>query len=619
MKIKKYTNSAWADLDKPVKKFATYTDEATTLPLTIQTSKTDAVENYQVYGAAEGAGVETENLVTEIIQNATINSAGTLVTSSTYNVSIAPITAGTTYTLLRDYNITMGTTHYAFFANLPAKGSTSYDGNRNSTEQVNVTITAPITGYVVVLNKEGKSTVAEGNTAIPYGYKIPLTVESGEQSGTYPLYIGDSKLGEDEYVDFEVGKVYKRTANFYNKNATDESKGYIPGYYIRYNGVTLSESAYWCVSEYFKLPANAEYIYIVVSDHDYSANNPAICFYDQDKEFVSGVRYVAQKEMSVEVPATAVYVRMSVQVPDAAMLVEGSAAPETYIPYLRPVDPPAPFPTLTTYIDENNIDVDTTTAPDKVVLEYKGWKGIGEPQIYDSGEWKDEPSEDINLIYQLDNAYWSDGYVKSDGTIAQSSSFKYNEHFAISPSTEYVLAYETNSPDCSVSWYTENKTFIQTDEITNKRVCFYTSPSNAKYAILSVPTGSPYILFAKKSDVNSLPQITDPIDGTNWKQGWIKSDGTINTDSDYAYYDGAIDVSDCSKVFVGHSGLLVSSKYLELYEMDSNDQKTVYKDEEYIDGTYKEFNLNVSTTKLRFSTSRCTDVMIIKSRVYYKT
>ena len=497
MKIQKYTNGAWADLDKPVKKFATYTDEATTLPLTIEASATDAIENYQVYGTAEGAGVETENLVTEIIQNATINSAGTLVTSSTYNVSIAPITAGTTYTLSRDYNYTVGTTHYAFFANLPAKGSTSYDGNRNSAEQVNVTFTAPITGYVVLLNKEGKSTVAEGNTAIPYGYKIPLTVESD----TYPLYIGDSKLGEDEYLDYGKQKIYKD---------------------------------------------------------------------------VSGT--------------------------------------------LTPTDPPIPFPTLTTYLGENSIDVDTTTVPDKVVLEYKGWKGIGEPQIYDGGEWKDEPSEDINLIYQLDNAYWSDGYVQNDGTIAPNRpDFQYNEHFVVEPSTTYILAYESSTLDCEVSWYTEDKTFIRTDEIMNNRVCLFTSPSNAKYAILSVPTVATYLLFAKKNDANSLPQITDPIDGTNWKQGWIKSDGTINTDGDYAYYDGAIDVSDCSKVFVGHSNLLVTSRYLETYEMDSSDQKTAYKDEEYIDGTYKVVTLNANTTKLRVSTSRCTEAMVIKSGVYYKT
>lgn len=43
----------------------------------------------------------------------------------------------------------------------------------------------------------------------PAGYKIPLTVTSGEQSDTYPVYIGDTKLYEDEYVDYQEQKIYR--------------------------------------------------------------------------------------------------------------------------------------------------------------------------------------------------------------------------------------------------------------------------------------------------------------------------------------------------------------------------------------------------------------------------
>lgn len=504
MKIKKYTNGAWADLDKPVKKFATYTDEATTLPLTIEASATNAIENYQVYGAASGVGVETEsgepagykipltitsgkpNLVRDIINNAYVNSSGVFAANSALNSAVTPIEENKMYTVLKAR--TGGNMFCGFFETYPVMGASTYDGNRLSFGTEYYTFTAPITGYLVSSLYEVDPIVYEGE------YHPRESIET-------PLYIGDTQLGEDEYLDYQEQKIYKD---------------------------------------------------------------------------VSGT--------------------------------------------LTPIDPPAPFPTLTTYLGDNSIDVETTISPDKVVVEYKGWKGVGEPQIYDGGEWKDESSEDINLVYQLDNAYWSDGYVQNDGTIAPNRhDFQYNEHFAIEPSTTYVLAYESSTLDCEVSWYTEDKTFIRTDEIMNNRVCFYTSPSNAKYAILSVPTVTTYLLFAKKSDVNSLPQITDPIDGTNWKQGWIKSDGTINTDGDYAYYDGAIDVSDCSKVFVGHSNRLVTSRDLETYEMDSSNQKTAYKDEVYNDGTYEELLLNANTTKLRLSTSRCTDVMVIKSRVYYKT
>lgn len=49
----------------------------------------------------------------------------------------------------------------------------------------------------------------ETESGEPAGYKIPLTIMSGEQSSDYNLYIGDSKLGEEEYVDFKEQKIYK--------------------------------------------------------------------------------------------------------------------------------------------------------------------------------------------------------------------------------------------------------------------------------------------------------------------------------------------------------------------------------------------------------------------------
>lgn len=50
---------------------------------------------------------------------------------------------------------------------------------------------------------------AETESGEPEGYQIPLTNTSGEQSDTYPLYIGDAKLYEDEYVDYQEQKIYR--------------------------------------------------------------------------------------------------------------------------------------------------------------------------------------------------------------------------------------------------------------------------------------------------------------------------------------------------------------------------------------------------------------------------
>lgn len=43
-----------------------------------------------------------------------------------------------------------------------------------------------------------------------HGYKIPLTVKNSTETKTIDVYIGDSKLGEEEYVDYGEQKIYKR-------------------------------------------------------------------------------------------------------------------------------------------------------------------------------------------------------------------------------------------------------------------------------------------------------------------------------------------------------------------------------------------------------------------------
>ena len=54
--------------------------------------------------------------------------------------------------------------------------------------------------------------------------------------------------------------------------------------------------------------------------------------------------------------------------------------------YLVPTDPPAPFPTISTYIGENNISVDTTVQPEKVAVTVAAWREI-EGEKYQNEEW----------------------------------------------------------------------------------------------------------------------------------------------------------------------------------------------------------------------------------------
>lgn len=61
--------------------------------------------------------------------------------------------------------------------------------------------------YILYGTSEGAG-VACGSGE-PEGYKIPLTLTSGQTSDDYNLYIGSTKLGEEEYVDYATQKIYK--------------------------------------------------------------------------------------------------------------------------------------------------------------------------------------------------------------------------------------------------------------------------------------------------------------------------------------------------------------------------------------------------------------------------
>ena len=41
------------------------------------------------------------------------------------------------------------------------------------------------------------------------GYVVPMSVSDGTTSTTTPIYIGNDPLGEDEYVDYGSGKIYR--------------------------------------------------------------------------------------------------------------------------------------------------------------------------------------------------------------------------------------------------------------------------------------------------------------------------------------------------------------------------------------------------------------------------
>jgi len=189
---------------------------------------------------------------------------------------------------------------------------------------------------------------------------------------TTSIYIGDEPLEKDEYVDYAEQKVYRRTANLFDKNATDTTNGYVSGAYIKSNG-ELQNSSAWFVSEYISVNAEEQYTVVYGSQ----ASSRAICYYDINRNYISGANYSGlSTQETITTPVTCAYIRLSLvlDAEDVITVTPGTTPPETYIPYYRPTDPPIPLPEISTFSNTNTVlDYDGTPAPSFVVATYKGW------------------------------------------------------------------------------------------------------------------------------------------------------------------------------------------------------------------------------------------------------
>ena len=448
------------------KKYSTAADTYTTLPATFQTSGADVV-NYQVYGTASGVGEETENIA-PTFSDAILGDEITFTVLSGNSVKINGSDASNRFygTQMRLAEGTYSMKSFIPFAGgvdsirVDIRKSTpngavisdAVDNGNGVTFTVDSTVARQTLYFVIRVaadyvcdNMILKPTLVTGSTIptsfIPIGYKIPILNTSGvtenildcstfsaghidgegnidspedvsslsttsSSTSNYDLFIGDSKLGEDEYVDFSEQKVYKRTANLFDK---DNLNNIITGY-IDSSGTIVDSIYNTCLI----CPVEPNTQYTVYSDIA-STNNARIAEYSSSPVADSSgtiVKTFAENEIYLATFTTsnnASYIAFHFGAPinnyrtqefiSKAMVVEGSTAPESYDPYLQPIDPPAPFPTLTTYLGENSIDIDTTVQPEKVVLTVAAWREI-EAKKYANGSWTDI------VVRRYENGAW---------------------------------------------------------------------------------------------------------------------------------------------------------------------------------------------------------------------
>lgn len=94
-----------------------------------------------------------------------------------------------------------------------------------------------------------------------------------------------------------------------NKNlipdGTDTSKGFLSSYLLKSDGTTET-SNYYNVTEYFQITAEETYTWSCLSS---TINLSSVCFYDENKEFISGIAAEQSLPKTITAPLGAVYCR----------------------------------------------------------------------------------------------------------------------------------------------------------------------------------------------------------------------------------------------------------------------------------------------------------------------
>lgn len=133
-----------------------------------------------------------------------------------------------------------------------------------------------------------------------------------------------------EFVPYQIG-VGQRTKNLFDKTATDINKGYAESYYIASNGL-LTASNNWNVSEYMDTEANTVYTLCRATT---SGNSVCYAEYDSSSQFIRAVAYAGVQNVTFTTSLTTAKIRISIykNSVSATMLVKGSTAPSSFIPY----------------------------------------------------------------------------------------------------------------------------------------------------------------------------------------------------------------------------------------------------------------------------------------------
>lgn len=341
------------------------------LPITINANG-DALLDYRIYGASGGVGVATENLYNNRTRGYYNNDNGRFVNN--HSVSYWRIPVQKWDIIYANEKKTMG------------YGCCFYQGTyvpRSRLIPSAFPYTVPDGVDEVTNNYPADSSAmvtvnqATPTSYIPYGYKLPMTIGDGNTAQTVPVYIGENQLMEDEYVSYGEQKIYKRTENLFNIN------GLYSTVVVQGQTFTKPRSAYFfdvfSGTDGGDTPMDLQKSIPVTSgtytlSFEESETNISVLFSDGETQtIITGSSMVTPRTFDVSSDG---YISIRCENPAVCsvkklQIVKASTAPEQYIPYLQPTDPPVPFPEIPTIDGTTVIDYDGAPKPSQMYVKYR--------------------------------------------------------------------------------------------------------------------------------------------------------------------------------------------------------------------------------------------------------
>lgn len=267
--------------------------------------------------------------------------------------------------------------------------------------------------------------VTRENEAPRYKGTFPLKVDSvGGAVSEWYMYGNKQGVGEKQIVEgnvpldfvsdgtdlenyrlFGTAEGAGETENLFNKNANDTNNGYVSDCYLAVDNRELANE-YYVISEYIQIqPSTTYYLSNVIG----SGSSTALCFYNANKEYISGVKLYVSGTRTTEVisPDDAVFLRTSIQVYngyiDIAMITKKEVS--EYIPFGYKIPLKV---TNGTETKDTAIPIGDTKLMAGDYIDYKSGKIYKAKRIHEDTVTIDGIKWDI-LDYDHDEVYKADG------------------------------------------------------------------------------------------------------------------------------------------------------------------------------------------------------------------